>query len=66
MFEDILGNDPVDELEVHLMCCEECENASYILTKYPGTKVLCQVTGDHMGYDEWCEKWEERSRVKPH
>lgn len=64
MFEDILP-DPLDELEIHLMCCEECENASYILTKFPGTKVLCQRTGEHKGYDEWCEKWQERTRVKP-
>jgi len=64
MFEDIIS-DPLDELEIQLMSCEECDLASYILSNQPGKKVLCQVTGQHRSYDEWCEKWEQRTRVKP-
>lgn len=64
MFEDIL-TDTLDELELDLMSCENCDYASYILSNYPGKKVLCQRTGYHERYDGWCEKWAERDRVKP-
>ena len=64
MFEDILS-DPLDDLKLQIMQCEDCEYASFILSNYPGSKVLCQRTGYHMLYDEWCDKWEERTKVKP-
>ncbi len=64
MFEDIL-KDQLDDLSIQIMSCEECEMASYILSNYPGSMVLCQVTGYHQAYDDWCEKWEQRTRVKP-
>jgi hypothetical protein len=64
MFEDIL-TDPLDDLEVKLMQCEDCELASYILSNFPGKKVLCQKTGHHKLYDDWCNDWEERRKVKP-
>jgi hypothetical protein len=64
MFEDILS-DPLDDLELQLMQCEDCEIASYILSNFPGKKVLCQKTGYHMLYDDWCLDWKERRKVKP-
>ncbi len=66
MFDDIIEKSEEKELEVIEMFCEDCDLASYILSNYPGTKVICQKTGYHMSYKDWCNKWEMRTRVKPH
>jgi len=63
MFEDIIPDQDI-EFGPTIRCCEDCDIASYILSNFSG-KVLCQRTGHHMLYSDWCEKWEQRERVKP-
>lgn len=66
MFDDLIEQEEEYEIiDIDELCCENCDLASYILSNFPGTQVLCQRTGQHMLYKDWCEKWEQRTRVKP-
>lgn len=66
MFEDILTKKTNSIDGKQPSSCEDCDYASYILSNYHKTRVLCQIYGRHKLFGDLCEKWQERKRVKPH